>query len=214
MAELSFECVDVVADRYAVGPTLNFRLRITEATGVPVHTLALRTQIRIEPVRRKYTPEEVVRLNELFGTPERWGETLHAMQFTNISTMIPGFVGETEYDLPVVCTYDTEVSASKYFNSLESGEIPLLLLFSGTAFVRGAEGAVMVDPVPWDREASFRMPVAVWREMIEAHFGGTGWLRMGQHTIEALSRFRSERALPSWDDAFAHLLKEAGEDVP
>ena len=96
---------------------------------------------------------------------------------------------------------------------LEGGEIPFLLLFSGTAFIRGEHG-VEVDPVPWDREVSARMPVATWRALMDYHFGGTGWLRMGRPAIEALSRFRTARALTSWDDTVAHLLKEAGEDPP
>ncbi|MDX6286478.1 MAG: hypothetical protein QOG53_1963 [Frankiales bacterium] len=213
MAELSFECLDVTAEQYTAAPTLTFRLRITEATGVPVHTLALHTQIRIEPVRRRYDPLEVDRLNDLFGTPDRWGDTLHAMQFATVSTMIQGFVDSTEVDIPVQCTFDTEVAASKYFTSLADGEIPFLLLFSGTAFIRGGTG-VVVDPVPWDREVNFRMPVATWRELMDYHFGGSAWLRMGRHSIDALSRFRTSRALKSWDDTVAHLLKEAGEELP
>ncbi len=30
MAELVFDCIDVQSDRYAAGPTLNFRLRVAE----------------------------------------------------------------------------------------------------------------------------------------------------------------------------------------
>ena len=127
--------------------------------------------------------------------------------------MVQGFVDSTVVDIPVQCTFDTEVAASKYFSALADGEIPLLLLFSGTAFVRGEQG-VVVDPVSWDREATFRMPVATWRELMGYHFGGTGWLRIGQDTIDALARFRTARALKSWDDTFAHLLKEAGEELP
>ena len=43
------------------------RLQVSETDGGTVHALALRCQIRIEPQRRRYTPEEEVRLYELFG---------------------------------------------------------------------------------------------------------------------------------------------------
>ena len=42
--------------------------------------------------------------------------------------------------LPVPLTYDFEVATAKYFHGLEDGEIPLLLLFSGTIFVKGETG--------------------------------------------------------------------------
>ena len=71
--------------------------------------------------------------------------------------------GHTEFDLPVECTYDFEVAGAKYIHSLADGEIPLLLLFSGTVFTRGESG-FSAEPVPWDREASYRMPVSVWRQ--------------------------------------------------
>ena len=51
---------------------------------------------------------------------------------------------------------DFEVAAAKYFHALRDGEIPLLLLFSGTVFYRGDDG-MLVDQIPWDREVSATM---------------------------------------------------------
>ena len=31
-------------------------------------------------------------------------------------------------------------------------------------------------------------------------------------TLDALARFKAARALPTWEEAFEHLLKEAGEE--
>ncbi len=45
-----------------------------------------------------------------------------------------GFDATTEVDLPITCTYDFEVAAAKYLHGLDGGEIPILLLFSGTIF--------------------------------------------------------------------------------
>ena len=52
------------------------------------------------------------------------------MQFATVSLMVPSFTGSCELDLPVPCTYDFEVAASKYLHALGDGEVPLLLLFS------------------------------------------------------------------------------------
>src|SRR5262245_66547252 len=99
--------------------------------------MALRCQIRIEPNRRRYSDAEAERLLDLFGERSRWGETLKPMQFAELSVMVPGFNGGTEVDLAVPCTYDFEVASAKYLHGVEEGAVPLLLLFSGTVFIKG-----------------------------------------------------------------------------
>jgi hypothetical protein len=187
MTDLVFDCVDAQPDRYAAVPTLQLKLRISETTGAQVHAIALRCQIRIEPQRRRYSAEEADGLLELFGEPPRWGDTLKPLQFATVSLMVPGFTGSTEVDLPVPCTYDFEVAAAKYLHALGDGEVPLLLLFSGTVFTKGVSG-FSVGQVPW-----------------------AGWIRVRRDTLDALQRFKAVRALPTWDDALEALFKEAGE---
>jgi hypothetical protein len=210
MAELVFDCLDAKPDRWAAVPTLLFRLRIADAGGQRIHTIALRCQLRIEPQRRRYSPEESEDLLDLFGEPPRWGETLKPLQFANVSVMVPGFAGSTELDLPVPCTYDFEVAAAKYLHALDDGEVPLLLLFSGTVFAKGGDG-MTVEQVPWHKEASYRMPVKVWRELMDLYFPDSAWIRLRRDTLDGLQRFKARAALPTWDDALAALLGRAGE---
>ncbi|MGX1134750.1 hypothetical protein RKD49_006940 [Streptomyces glaucescens] len=212
MTEFSFACTEVRADPYAAGPTLVFRLRVTASPGTRVHALALRCQIRVEPARRTYADTEAEALTDLFGERHRWGSSLQPVQFAQVPVMVRGFTGETEVDLPVPCTYDMDIAASRYLNALRDGEVPLLLLFSGTAFT-GA-GGFHVEPVPWDREASVRMPVKTWREMVDQHFPGSGWLRLPRDVMDALLAYRSRNALPSWQATVEQLLAEAGERTP
>ncbi|WP_327426932.1 DUF6084 family protein [Streptomyces sp. NBC_01236] len=207
MTEFSFACTGVRADRYAAGPTLVFRLRVTAAGNARVHALALRCQIRIEPARRDYESAEAGGLADLFGERSRWGSTLQPVQFAQVSVMVPSFTGETEADLVVPCTYDMDIAATRYLTALSDGEVPLLMLFSGTAFT-GA-GGFRIEPVPWDREAAFRMPVATWREMVEQHFPGCGWIRLPRDTMDALLDYRSRHALPSWEATVQALLDSA-----
>ena len=211
MTDLVFDCVDAQPDRYAAVPTLQLKLRISETTGAQVHAIALRCQIRIEPQRRRYSPEEADGLLELFGEPPRWGDTLKPMQFATVSLMVPSFTGSLEIDLPVPCTYDFEVAASKYLHALGDGEIPIVLLFSGTVFTKGPSGFT-VEPVAWDLEAPFRLPVAVWRGAMDLYFPNSAWIRVSRDTLDALQRFKSGRALPTWDQAFEQLVKQAGEE--
>jgi hypothetical protein len=204
VAELAFDCIGTKVDRYAVVPALSLVLRISETSGQRVEAIALRCQIRIEPARRRYSAAEAERLNDLFGDTERWADTLKPMQFSTVATI--------EIELPITFTYDLEVGSARYFDSLEAGEIPLLLLFSGTVFtVTG--GRIQVQQVPWSKEAAYRLPVTVWREAIDAHFPNSAWIKMSRQTLEELQRFKSSHALPTWDLTLDALLKRADADA-
>ncbi|GAA0635524.1 DUF6084 family protein [Streptomyces thermocarboxydovorans] len=212
MTEFAFSCTGVRADPYAAGPTLVFRLRVTASPDTRVHALALRCQIRIEPARRAYDDTEAAALGDLFGERSRWGSSLNPVQFAQVPLMVQSFTGQTDVDLPVPCTYDVDIASTRYFHALYDSEVPLLMLFSGTAFT--GTGGFHVEPVPWDREATFRMPVKIWREMIEQHFPGSAWVRLPRDTMDALLAYRSRRALPSWEATVNRLLAAAGEGTP
>jgi hypothetical protein len=207
---LSFEVVGADAERFAVAPALTLHLRVTEPTGTPVHALVLRCQLRIEPQRRAYAPDEEDLLRVLFGERSQWRESLRPFLWTHVATATGGFAGSTEIDLVVPCTYDFEVSGTAYLNALSEGDIPLVLLFSGTVFLRQGD-ALSVVPVAWHEEASFRLPVAVWREAMDAHFPNSGWIRVDRATLDALYRYRADRALTSWDATIGRLLDAAKE---
>ncbi len=213
MAELTFGCTEAHATRYAATPTLSFTLHISEGTEARVHAIALRCQIRIEPHRRRYSAEEARRLNDLFGDTARWAETVKPIQLAMVSTMVPGFTSVTEAELQVPCTYDLEVASARYLQALDDGTIPLLLLFSGTVFTAHGD-SMQVELIPWSSEASYRMPVSVWQDVVNEHFPGGAWLRCGTHTLDALSAFKSARALPTWDATLSALLAAAAEAQP
>jgi Family of unknown function (DUF6084) len=213
MTTLSFEVVDSRAEPHAAAPTIMLRLRVEEADGLGVHALALRCQIRIEPQRRRYAADEELRLYELFGETPQWGDSLRPFLWTHVSTTVGGFDGSTQFDLPVECTYDFDVTAAKYLHALGDGDIPLLLLFSGTVFTRGRSG-FSAEPLSWSLEASHKMPVAVWRSMMDLYYPNSGWIRVRRDTLDELQRFRAYRGLPTWDQALELLLKEAGGDSP
>src|SRR5579864_924210 len=209
MADLIFGCTGATAERYAATPTLTFSLTITERSGVRVHAIALRCQIRIEPHRRRYSATEAERLHDLFGDPSRWADTVKPIQLATVTAMVPAFTAVTEIDLPVPCTYDLEVASARYLQGLDDGTIPLLMLFSGTVFV-ATETGFSVELVPWSAEASYRMPVSVWQDVVNEHFPGSAWLRCSRETLDALSVFKSAHALPTWDATLSALLEAAG----
>jgi hypothetical protein len=211
VTELTFSVLEARAEPHAATPTITFRVRAEEADGRRVHAVALRCQIRIEPQRRRYGDEEEERLYELFGDTPQWGDSLRPFLWTHAGITVAGFDGAGEFDLPVACTYDFEVAAAKYLHALGDGEVPLLFLFSGTVFTPGASGFA-AEPLSWSSDATFRMPVAVWRSTMDLYFPGGGYIRLDRDTIDDLQRYKAQKGLPTWDQALGHLLKEAGAD--
>ncbi|AFM16894.1 hypothetical protein Mycch_2111 [Mycolicibacterium chubuense NBB4] len=210
MTDLTFAVLDVAPEPYAVTPVLTARVGIAALGDEPIHAIALRCQVRIEPLRRNYSDDEAAGLLDLFGPRERWSATQNTFLWQHTTAMVPGFSGAAEVALPLECTYDFEVKAAKYLLALRDGAVPLQFLFSGTVFVRGTHG-FGVEQVPWDREERHDMPVSVWRDLIAAHYPGTAWLRLSRECVDALAAYRSARGLLGFDDAISELLAAAKE---
>lgn len=210
MGTLRFTCTGSRPEPFAAGPSLQLDLRVDDGTGRRVYAIALRVQIRIDPRGRRYGAEETARLTDLFGEAHRWGETLNPLQLATVPIMVQAFTGSTTVAVNVPLSYDLDVSSGRYFHGLDGGEVPLLLLFSGTLFYAGDSG-VQVGLVSWQEEAHHRLPVAVWRAAMDEHFPEQGWIRLRRDTLDALARYRSAEGGPTWDDAVLRLLKEAGD---
>lgn len=207
MTALSFEILSITPEKYAVVPNLIAQTRITESTGVRIHAMALRAQVRIEPHRRRYTDVEAAAVVDMFGARERWTSTLKSFQWMNTSTLVQGFTGTCDVDIAIPCTYDFDVTSSKYLHALaDDGNVPLVFLFSGTVFIHDSS-RFGVEQIPWDLECSYDLPVRVWKELIRQHYPNSGWIRLRHDTLTALALYKSEQGLLSYDDALGALLE-------
>ena len=212
MPDLTFEVQGAEAIPYAATPLLAFKLRITNANAAEaIHTIVLRAQIQIEATRRRYTPTEQRQLVELFGEPDRWSQTLRNMLWSHANTVVPSFQGETTADLPVPCTFDFNVGATKYFHGLSDGELPLIFLFSGTVFYEGLHGNLQVAPIPWDRESRFRLPIRIWRQVISTYYPNSTWLSLRKDVFERFYQFKVRNGIPTWEQALERLLAPVEE---
>ena len=214
MPDLSFQIEKAEPQRFTVAPTLLFKLRITNAApNETVHSVALRCQIQLEVTRRQYTPTDQDQLKDLFGEAERWGQTLKTLLWTHASVVAPAFQDTAVVDVPVPCTFDFNVAATKYFHGLGDGDVPLNFLFSGTVFYADADGALQVAPIPWDKEARFRLPVNSWHEMMEIYYPNTAWLCLRRDVFERIYQFKVEHGIPTWEQALERILPALEETV-
>lgn len=206
MPDLRFSVQGAAARAHCLTPTLALRLMI-DADPQPVAAVALDCQVRIDAQRRRYSPPEKERLGELFGAPERWGQTLRSLLWTQAAVSVPPFEEHAEVDLELPCTTDFNILAGKYFNLLDpGGSVPLSLLFSGSVFYRDAAGLLQVTRIPWSAEATFELDVQTWRDVLELYYPNTTWVGLRQDVFDALYAYRMQQGCLDFDDAVARLL--------
>lgn len=210
MPDLSFQVESAEALRNAASPQIVFKVRVANSAAEAIHSMALRIQVQIEPTRRRYTDTEHENLKELFGEPERWSKTLHSLLWTNSNVNAQGFTGSNSIEVPVPCTFDFNVAMTKYIYGLEDGDVPVTFLFSGTVFyARGA--SLQIAQIPWDKEARYRLPVRVWKEMMDAYYPNTAWICLRRDVFEKLNQFRSRNGFATWEQTIDQMLDQIAE---
>lgn len=212
MPDLGFSIEGAEVAVLAATPTITLKLRVTNGDlRETIHSVALRCQIQIEVTRRRYAAKEQQKLRDLFGEPERWSQTLKNLLWTHVSVNIPPFQDTTVVDVPVPCTFDFNVAATKYFHGLADGEVPLCVMFSGSVFYSREGGGMLVAPISWDKEARYRLPIQVWRDMMDSYYPGSAWLCLRRDVFERLYDYKVRNGIPTWEEAFENML--ATEEV-
>lgn len=149
-----------VASARADGSSVRFAFTVANAGGEPVESTALRVQISIRAHLRRYSAREARALAGVFGEPAAWERSLGPLAWCEAPAQLGAFANEGVGW--VEASLDSGSAAGNYCAALDGGEIPLLFLFRGRVAYLAPEGR-RIAPVPWDREASFRLPVATLR---------------------------------------------------
>jgi hypothetical protein len=207
MPDLDFKITGLEPGAHGLTPLLHFKLEVTNSPATEtIQTVILQAQIQIQSTQRKYQAHEKEKLADVFGAPERWGDTLRTKLWALVHTTVPAFSGSTTALLTVPCTFDLNVLATKYFYALEQGEVPLLFLFSGTIFYETDEGRLQVQQISWNKECAYRMPVKVWQELMDYHYPNTAWLSLNREVFERLYAYRRTHGIASWEQTIEQLL--------
>ena len=72
---------------------------------------------------------------------------------------------------------------------------------------------MQVGQISWSKEATYRLPVALWREMIERYFPNSAWIRMRKDVFDRLYQYKATHSLPTWEEVFVQLLQASGEEA-
>ena len=207
MPDLDFKITGIEPSAHGFTPLLNFKVEVTNPPATQtIHSVILQAQIQIQTTQRRYDAGEKEKLTDLFGSPERWKDTLRTKLWALTQTSVRTFTGCTTALLTVPCTFDLNVMATKYFYALEQGEVPLLFLFSGTIFYEAEDGRLQVQQISWNKECAFRMPVKAWRELMDHHYPNTAWLALNREVFERLYAYRRRHGIPTWEQTIEQLL--------
>ena len=211
MPDLRFTIESAECVPFAAVPMIAFHLGVENSSGEAIHSIALHAQIKVEATRRRYSATEQEHLLDLFGERQRWGQTLRPMLWTHADVTVPALSDSCSVDLCVPCSFDFNVAATKYFYGLSEGDVPLLFLFSGSCFYESPNGGLSVAPVPWSKEARFRLPVGVWRGTMDRHYPNSAWLQIRQDVFDRLFQYKSQAGIATWEEALERLLDPARE---
>lgn len=214
MPDLNFVIEGAQAVPHGASPLLSFKLRVTNSGDEEtIHTAVLRAQIQIEVTRRHYSSEEQARLLDLFGEPQRWGQTLRNLLWTHAIVVVPSFAKETVVELQVPCTFDFNVAATKYFHGLEDGDLPLNFLFSGTVFYPDSDDHLQVAPISWEKEAKFKLPLRAWKGLIDHYYPNSVWLYLRRDVFDRLYQYKVRHGIPTWEQVIDRVLAGTEETV-
>jgi len=84
------------------------------------------------------------------------------------------------------------------------------MLFSGTVFHAGRMG-LQIAQIPWDRDANYRLPIKLWKEMMDQHYPNTAWLCLRRDVFEKLYSFRAQHGIPTWDQTIERMIAQTEE---
>jgi hypothetical protein len=133
--------------------------------------------------------------------------------WTHVSAVMPSFNGSGTFGMSVPCSFDFSLAATKYFTALPEGDLPLCFLFGGTIFYESEERGVQVAPIPWEKEATFRLPAATWQALRDCYYPDSAWLCLQRDVFEQLDQYRSRAGMLTIDQAVERLLGAIKEPV-
>jgi hypothetical protein len=207
--ELDFSVENAERSARAAKPELALTLAVRAKDGGFVHGAMLACQIRIDVVRRGYDEGEAERLFELFGERRDWARTQQSLLWTQTTVLVPAFEDATSVELPLACSLELELAAAKYLSGVRSGNVPLLLLFSGTVFYVGEGERLQAGPIPRTADCRYALSHELYRTTVEHYFADRAPITLQRDLVDRLGRYKLASGAPTLDVALAELLDRA-----
>ena len=217
MLDLNFTVETAEAEPHAAAPLLIFKLRIAqtvtaqEPTTIPAIALSARSALSrlaaaTPPTKRKSCSTCSARARD--------GGKLSAVRFGPMPALsyrhLPAKRSSTCRSRVRSISTSRRPSISTRWQTVKCPSA----CSSAARFSTPIETAILqVSQIPWEKEASFRLPVQVWKNMMELYYPKSAWLCLERDTFDRLYRYKSSRGLPTWEQAIDMLIDSALEEV-
>ena len=188
--DVTFSVLDVIPERYAVSPTLLAHLAVAYPGDEPIHAIALRCQVRIQPLRRGCSDAEAVGLLELFG-PGNGGRAPNRAFRGSMPSRWCRVHRQNRATLSLPCTTTWKWPPPKYFHALRAGPSRCSSSSAGRSSAAASKPAGTAGLL--ELRGPLRHAGAVWRDLIALHYPNSGWLRLSHASIAALRDRSSPR---------------------
>ena len=74
--------------------------------------------------------------------------------------------------------------------------------------MRHPVGSCRLRPISWDKEARFKLPVRMWREMMDSYYPNSAWLCLRKDVFERLYQYKMQHGIPTWEEVLEIILAE------
>ena len=206
--DLSFTVERVSPVSHAASPMLMFKIRIVNAGSERINAIVLDCRIQVEAPDGPPSTKINDRLEELFGEPSHWADSVQSMPWSRVAAVADPFAGSTRVDIEVPCSFDFNVAATKYFYGLDAASAPLRFDFSGTIFCDGKMIAIAHG-----KHARFALPARAWTDLMDAYYPHSVWLRLPRDVFHRMNQFKVDHQIPTWEDVLERLLPAGQEAV-
>jgi hypothetical protein len=80
-------------------------------------------------------------------------------------------------------------------------------------FYQDQDEPLQVAPISWEKEAKYRLPLKVWKDLIDNYYPNTAWLCLHRDAFERLYRYKVRRGIPTWEQTVDGLLSAIEDPV-
>ena len=101
----------------------------------------------------------------------------------------------------------------KYFAALRGRRGAARVPLQRHGVLRGRRRAAAGGRIGWDKEADYRLPVRVWREMIDRYFPDSAWLRLSARRFDRLVAYKARHTLLTWEQTRRQAARRSRELV-
>ena len=165
LPEPEFWVLDAEPVPHAAAPTLSFRLRAQGPLGARgLHDRAHRPDPPRGQLSAPHDDEARERLRDVFGEPERWGDTARSVLWAKREVLVPSFTGSTTFELELPLQHRPRAG---HHALLRGRRRTARCRWPSTSAARSSIAATRTAcssrRCPGTASAQFRLPLETWR---------------------------------------------------